>query len=45
MRHIGFNKPAKKENPDAKPGRIQVEHPAGIEPVYSAWEADVLPLN
>lgn len=23
----------------------QLEHPAGIEPVYSAWEADVLPLN
>ena len=22
-----------------------LEHLAGIEPVYSAWEADVLPLN
>lgn len=35
----------KKENPDAESGRMQMEHPAGIEPVYSAWEADVLPLN
>lgn len=22
-----------------------MEHPAGIEPVYLAWEASVLPLN
>lgn len=24
---------------------FEVEHPAGIEPVYPAWEASVLPLN
>lgn len=24
---------------------IALEHPTGIGPAYSAWEADVLPLN
>ena len=38
-------------SPKEKPGRpagqakLMMEHLAGIEPVYPAWEAGVLPLN
>ena len=28
-----------------KKPRKQLEHVTGIEPAYSAWEANVLPLN
>jgi hypothetical protein len=32
------------ENPWVS-GAISMEQDTGIEPAYSAWEADILPLN
>lgn len=39
-----MSKRAYRQNTD-KPLQLLVERARGIEPPYSAWEADVLPLN
>lgn len=47
----GFAKKKNRAKPKEKPGwtagqtKLMMEHLAGIEPVYPAWEAGVLPLN
>lgn len=47
----GFAKKKNRVKPKEKPGwtagqtKLMMEHLAGIEPVYPAWEAGVLPLN
>ena len=43
--HIRFDKPANRTVLGKPLTRYFVEPMTGIEPAYSAWEADVLPLN
>ena len=45
MKNPGKMRVSPIKNPPGFPEGSRVERAKGIEPSYSAWEADVLPLN